>query len=208
MGMFWWWFLCCFVGLFGWVCVLGWLWSVFHFPSIRCVSFPSMMTWAHRPHGVCARGKKRSPTVAQSGRRDNSPRKRAPRSSSANVSQAGPPGQCAKPDLQQEAVVDPLQGANQETEDADEEETEEETYLPATRQGCYSFQMSLLQRAAQTFSKRSLADKYGQVAKWLLTGPSDGHLAEKLTPPVKAQDLHHHPPCGASCALPTWICLH
>ena len=30
--------------------------------------------------------------------------------------------------------------------------------------------MSLLQRAAQTFSKRSLADKYGQVAKWLLTG--------------------------------------
>ena len=30
--------------------------------------------------------------------------------------------------------------------------------------------MSLLQRAAQTFSKRSLADKYGQFAKWLLTG--------------------------------------
>ena len=30
--------------------------------------------------------------------------------------------------------------------------------------------MSLLQRAAQTFTKRSLADKYEQVAKWLLTG--------------------------------------
>ena len=30
--------------------------------------------------------------------------------------------------------------------------------------------MSLLQRAAQTFSKRSLDDKYGQVAKWLPTG--------------------------------------
>ena len=69
-----------------------------------------------------------------------------------------------------EAVADPAQGADQSAEDADEEETEEEVYLPATGQGCYSLQISLLQRATQTFSKRSLADKYGQVAKWLLTG--------------------------------------
>ena len=70
-----------------------------------------------------------------------------------------------------EAAADPAEGADQAAEEADEEGTEEEeAYLPATGQGCYSFQMSLLQRAAQTFSKRSLADKYGQVAKWLLTG--------------------------------------
>ena len=51
--------------------------------------------------------------------------------------------------------------------DADEEEAEEESYVPATGQGCYSFEMSLLQRAAQTFAKRSVADKYMQVARWL-----------------------------------------
>ena len=61
-------------------------------------------------------------------------------------------------------------GADKEAEEAEEEETEEETYLPATGQGCYSFHRSLLQRAAQTFSKRSVDDKYVQVAKWLLTG--------------------------------------
>ena len=79
------------------------------------------------------------------------------------------PDNVPSPISSSEAVADPVQGADQAADDADEEETEEETYLPATGQGCYSFQMSLLQRAAQTFSKRSLADKYGQVAKWLLT---------------------------------------
>ena len=69
-----------------------------------------------------------------------------------------------------EAVEHPEQGADQPEADADDEEAEEETYVPATGQGCYSFEMSLLQRAAQTFSKRTVADKYGQVAKWLLTG--------------------------------------
>ena len=36
---------------------------VFFSPSSRRVSFPSMMTWALRPHGVRTRGKK---TVVQS----------------------------------------------------------------------------------------------------------------------------------------------
>ena len=53
---------------------------------------------------------------------------------------------------------------------ADEETTEEESYVPATGQGCFSFEMSLLQRAAQTFAKRSVADHYMQVARWLHTG--------------------------------------
>ena len=60
--------------------------------------------------------------------------------------------------------------AGREDADADEEEAEEESYIPATGQGCYSFEMSLLQRAAQTFAKRSVADKYMQVARWLHTG--------------------------------------
>ena len=80
------------------------------------------------------------------------------------------PDNAPSPASSSDAIVGPLQGADKEAEDADEEEAEEETYLTATGQGCYSFQISLLQRAAQTFSKRSLADKYGQVAKWLLTG--------------------------------------
>ena len=55
-------------------------------------------------------------------------------------------------------------------EPADEETAEEESYVPATGQGCFSFEMSLLQRAAQTFAKRSVADHYLQVARWLQTG--------------------------------------
>ena len=43
--------------------------------------------------------------------------------------------------------------------EAEEEEAEEENHVPATGQGCYSFKMSLLQRAAQTFAKRSVRDK-------------------------------------------------
>ena len=55
-------------------------------------------------------------------------------------------------------------------EPAEEETAEEESYVPATKQGCFSFEMSLLQRAAQTFAKRSVADHYLQVARWLHTG--------------------------------------
>ena len=80
------------------------------------------------------------------------------------------PDNVPSPVSSSDAITDPLLGADKEAEEAEEEEAEEETYLPATGQGCYSFQMSLLQRAAQTFLKRSLGDKYGQVAKWLLTG--------------------------------------
>ena len=80
------------------------------------------------------------------------------------------PDNVPSPVSSNDVIADPLLGADKEAEEAEEEEAEEETYLPATGQGCYSFHMSLLQRAAQTFSKRSLDDKYGQVAKWLLTG--------------------------------------
>ena len=39
-------------------------------------------------------------------------------------------------------------------EPAEEEAAEEESCVPATGQGYFSFEMSLLQRAAQTFAKR------------------------------------------------------
>ena len=55
-------------------------------------------------------------------------------------------------------------------DNAEEETTEEESYVPATGEGCFSFEMSLLQRAAQTFAKRSVTDHYLQVARWLHTG--------------------------------------
>ena len=55
-------------------------------------------------------------------------------------------------------------------QEVEEEDTEDETYLAPTGQGCFSFQRGLLQRAAQTYSKRSVGNKYEQISKWLLTG--------------------------------------
>ena len=52
-------------------------------------------------------------------------------------------------------------------DNAEEETIEEESYVPATGEGCLSFEKSLLQRAAQTFAKRSVTDHYLQVARWL-----------------------------------------
>ena len=77
----------------------------------------------------------------------------------------GPRSRCSgtgtkSPDTRTEGAEEP----------ADEETAEEESYVPATGQGCFSFEMSLLQRAAQTFAKRSVADHYLQVARWLHTG--------------------------------------
>ena len=56
-----WWFLWLFWGWF-WVFVGCFGAGVFGLipPSICCVSFPSTMTWAHRPHGVRTRGKNTS----------------------------------------------------------------------------------------------------------------------------------------------------
>ena len=41
-------------------------------------------------------------------------------------------------------------------QEGEEDEAAEETYLVPTGQGCFSFQRGLLQRAAQTYSKRSV----------------------------------------------------
>ena len=37
---------------------LFWVGFLCLFPHQQVVSFPSLMIWAHRPHGVCTRGKK------------------------------------------------------------------------------------------------------------------------------------------------------
>ena len=62
-----WWFLCLVWGWF-WVfvgCFAAGGFGLFPFPpSICSVSFPSTMTWAHRPHGVRTRGKKERGKVA------------------------------------------------------------------------------------------------------------------------------------------------
>ena len=61
-GVLGWLFVVCFVVLFGVVVCFGLLvWLCFWcLTSSSCsVSLPSMMTWAHRPHGVRTRGKKR-----------------------------------------------------------------------------------------------------------------------------------------------------
>ena len=74
------------------------------------------------------------------------------------------------PKSSSDATERPDTRANRAEADADEEAAEEESYVPATGQGCYSFEMSLLQRAAQTFAKRSVADNYMQIARWLHIG--------------------------------------
>ena len=114
------------------------------------------------------------------------------------------PDNVPSPASSSDAIAGPLQGANIEAEDADEEEAEEETYLTATGQGCYSFHISLLQRAAQTFSKRSLADKSQMAAYW----PGSGRLTKKLAHVVQTQDLRNYSPMVAAGTFPTWICVH
>ena len=85
---------------------------------------------------------------------------------------------------------------------AGEETTEEESYVPATGQGCFSFEMSLLQRAAQTFAKRSVGCE--MAAYWV----SYDHLEEKLASFVQAPRVRRHPPRPASGTLRNRIPLH
>ena len=51
-----------------------------------------------------------------------------------------------------------------------EGEADDDTYLVPVGQGCFSFQRGLLHRAAQTYSKRSVGNKYELISRWLLTG--------------------------------------
>ena len=81
-----------------------------------------------------------------------------------------PSGKGPSPRSSSEATERPGKRSDRAEAEAEEEEAEEENYVPATGQGCYSFEMSLLQRAAQTFAKCSVIDKYRQVAQWLHTG--------------------------------------
>ena len=74
------------------------------------------------------------------------------------------------PDSCNDTLADVTAFSEQEVDDAEEEEIEDDTYLTVTGQGCFSFHRSLLQRAAQTYSKRIVSHKYQQISKWLLTG--------------------------------------
>ena len=47
---------------------------------------------------------------------------------------------------------------------------EEDTYVVPAGQGSFSFQQGLLLRAKETYSKKSVGNKYEIISKWLLTG--------------------------------------
>ena len=69
----------------------------------------------------------------------------------------------------------PMGNRQEETEAAtdpgsEEGDAEDETYLVPIGQGCFSFQQGLLLRAKETYSKRSIGNKYELISKWLLTG--------------------------------------
>ena len=51
----------------------------------------------------------------------------------------------------------------------DEEEVEDDTYVPPEGQGCFSFRQSLLLRGKDTYAARSNGNKYELISKWLLT---------------------------------------
>ena len=85
------------------------------------------------------------------------------------------------------ATVDP---------ECDEEEVEDDTYVPPEGEGCFSFRQSLLLRAKDTYSARSIGNKYEIISKWLLTGlavvlsRSNWHiLAKKCTLTTTPKDL-------------------
>ena len=72
--------------------------------------------------------------------------------------------------------------------EGDEEEVEDDTYVPPEGQGCFSFRQSLLLRAKDTYSARSNSNKHEIISKWLLTGlaavlsrPNWHILAKKCT---------------------------
>ena len=69
----------------------------------------------------------------------------------------------------------PMGNRQEETEAAtdpgsEEGDAEDETYLVPIGQGCFSFQQGLLLRAKETYSKRSIGNKYDIISKWPLTG--------------------------------------
>ena len=68
--------------------------------------------------------------------------------------------------------------------------------------------MSLLQRAAQTFAKRSVADHYMQVARWLHTGLATTISRKSWHLLSKHRAYGRHPPRPASGTLRNRIPLH
>ena len=61
----------------------------------------------------------------------------------------------------------PINAAHPE---GDNEEVEDDTYVPPEGQGCFSFRQSLLLRAKDTYSARSKGNKYEIISQRLLTG--------------------------------------
>ena len=59
-------------------------------------------------------------------------------------------------------------------------------YLAPTGQGCFSFQVGLLHRAAQTYSKRNVGNKYELISRWLLTGLAVTISRNNWNPPTPA----------------------
>ena len=79
--------------------------------------------------------------------------------------------------------------------DEDEEDVEEDTYVPPEGQGCFSFRQSLLLRA-KDYAARSIGNKHEIISKWLLTGlavvlsrPNWQILAKKGTLTSTSQEL-------------------
>ena len=71
------------------------------------------------------------------------------------------------PATQEKSGELPIDAADPER---DEEEVEDDTYVPPEGQGCFSFRQSLLLRAKDTYSARSNGNKYEIISKWPLTG--------------------------------------
>ena len=79
------------------------------------------------------------------------------------------------PATQEKSGELPIDAADPER---DEEEVEDDTYVPPEGQGCFSFRQSLLLRAKDTYSTRSKGTKYETMAPhWPCSSPLTTQLA-------------------------------
>ena len=90
------------------------------------------------------------------------------------------------------ATVDP---------ECDEEEVEDDTYVPPEGEGCFSFRQSLLLRAKDTYSARSIGNKFEIISNWLLTGL----LSAQLAYPCQKTHAYDHSQRSTQGLLPTGI---
>ena len=96
--------------------------------------------------------------------------------------------------------------------ECDEEEVEDDTYVPPEGEGCFSFRQSLLLRAKDTYSARSIGNKYEIISKsgssrdwqWFSLGPT-GISSPKNARLRPLPKIYSGPTTNGDTRLTSWI---